>query len=314
MSNRKPAMKPYTLKDFQAQFPDDATCLEWLRNRLYPDGIFCDTCQKITKHHRVVSRPSYSCDYCGHHVHPTADTIFHKSPTPLTTWFYAIYLMAQTRCGISAKQIQRETGVTYKTAWRMFKQIRSMLSDGKTKPVGGKGSRGVEVDETWVGGTRRVGSGNKKHLTMVVGLAERGGEVRAFTEENARSGATLLPIIREHVLPKSTVFTDELSGYDGVSHIADRGYIHRRINHAAKVYVARDVHTNTIEGFWSLVKNGVRGVYHSVGKGYLQSYLDEYSFRYNRRFDSQPMFMSFLKQVEKRDAVVRQAPIEVVPF
>jgi transposase-like protein len=315
MSNRKPAMKPYTLKDFQDQFPDDATCLEWLRNRLYPDGIYCEKCEAVTKHHRVVSRPSYSCDRCGHHVHPTAGTIFHKSPTPLTTWFYAIYLMAQTRCGISAKQIQRETGVTYKTAWRMFKQIRSMLSDSKTNPLGGKHSRGVEVDETWVGGRRRVGSGNKKHLTMVVGLAERGGEVRAFTEENARTGATLLPIIREHVMPKSTVFTDELMAYDGISHMPDQGYTHRRINHSEKVYVSGDIHTNTIEGFWSLVKNGVRGVYHSVGKGYLQSYLDEYSFRYNRRFDSQPMFLSFLSQIEKRDVVVRSAVMQPVePF
>jgi transposase len=313
MSNRKPAMKPYTLKDFQAQFPDDATCLEWLRNYLYPDGIYCEKCEAITKHHRVVSRPSYSCDRCGHHVHPTAGTIFHKSPTPLTTWFYAIYLMAQTRCGISAKQIQRETGVTYKTAWRMFKQIRSMLYAEKPKPIGGKHSKGVEVDETYIGGRRRVGGGNRKHLTMVMGLVERGGEVRAIAGEVA-SGAVLLPAIREHVLPKSTVFTDELSGYDGISHMAERGYTHRRINHSQKVYVVGDVHTNTIEGFWSLVKNGLRGVYHSVGKGYLQSYLNEYSFRYNRRFDTQPMFISFLKQVEKRDVVVRQASPDVVPF
>jgi transposase len=311
--NRKPAMKPYTLKDFQAQFPDDATCLEWLRNYLYPDGIYCEKCEAITKHHRVVSRPSYSCDRCGHHVHPTAGTIFHKSPTPLTTWFYAIYLMAQTRCGISAKQIQRETGVTYKTAWRMFKQIRSMLYAEKPKPIGGKHSKGVEVDETYIGGRRRVGGGNRKHLTMVMGLVERGGEVRAIAGEVA-SGAVLLPAIREHVLPKSTVFTDELSGYDGISHMAERGYTHRRINHSQKVYVVGDVHTNTIEGFWSLVKNGLRGVYHSVGKGYLQSYLNEYSFRYNRRFDTQPMFISFLKQVEKRDVVVRQASPDVVPF
>ncbi len=133
-NNRKPNMLPYTLKDFQKQFPNDATCLEWLKNRLYPEGIYCETCEAVTKHHRVKSRPSYSCDHCGHHVHPTADTIFHKSPTPLSTWFYAVYLMASTRCGISAKQIQRETGVTYKTAWRMFKQIRSMLTDDKRNP------------------------------------------------------------------------------------------------------------------------------------------------------------------------------------
>src|SRR5947207_4682334 len=139
--------------------------------------------------------------------------------------------MAQTRCGISAKQIQRETGVTYKTAWRMFKQIRSMLYSDKKTPIGGKHSKGVEVDETYVGGRRRVGGGNRKHLTMVMGLAERGGEVRAFTAE-AATGAVLLPAIRDYVLPKSTVFTDELSGYDGGCRITDRGYTHRRINHS----------------------------------------------------------------------------------
>ena len=125
--------------------------------------------------------------------------------------------------------------------------------------------------------------------------------------------ATLLETVREHVLPKSTVFTDEYNSYDGISRMTE-GYEHRRIHHSSKVYVMGDVHTNTIEGFWSLVKNGVRGVYHSVGSAYLQSYLNEYSFRYNRRSDTEPMFISFLKQVEKRDAVVRHEPIPVEPF
>jgi len=116
-------MQRYTFTDFNRDYPDDAACLEWLREYLYPDGIHCKKCDRVTKHHRVASRQSYSCDNCGHHVHPTAGTIFHKSTTSLRTWFYAIYLMAQTRCGISAKQIERETGVTYKTAWRMFKQL-----------------------------------------------------------------------------------------------------------------------------------------------------------------------------------------------
>src|SRR3989442_5488491 len=123
------AMTKYTLTDFEKQFPDDAACLDWLRAYLYPNGIQCSKCDRVTKHHRVISRRSYSCDHCGHHVHPTAGTIYHKSPTPLRLWFHAIYRMASTRCGISAKQLERETGVTYKTAWRMTKQIRSMLSE-----------------------------------------------------------------------------------------------------------------------------------------------------------------------------------------
>jgi transposase len=308
-NNRKPNMLPYTLKDFQKQFPDDATCLEWLKNRLYPDGIFCDTCQAVTKHHRVKSRPSYSCDHCGHHVHPTADTIFHKSPTPLTTWFYAVYLMASTRCGISAKQIQRETGVTYKTAWRMFKQIRSMLTDEASGPIGGFG-RKVEMDETYFGsrseGTR--GRGTKK--TPIVGMVQRKGQVRAFVSADVKQD-TLRGLIKEHVLPKTMVFTDDYPSYNG---LGARGYRHQRINHSEKVYVVGDIHTNTIEGFWSLIKRGIGGVYHNVGRHYLQTYLNEYAFRYNRRHDVQPMFLSFLHQVEKRDAVVRRDLAAVEPF
>ncbi len=308
-NNRKPNMLPYTLKDFQKQFPDDATCLEWLKNYLFPDGIFCEACNAITKHHRVVSRPSYSCDHCGHHVHPTADTIFHKSPTPLTTWFYAVYLMAQTRCGISAKQIQRETGVTYKTAWRMFKQIRSMLTDEKSGPIGGF-NRKVEMDETYYGSRSEGKRGRGTEKTPVVGMVQRKGQVRAFVAADVKAD-TLRGLIKEHVLPKSTVFTDTFRSYNGLD---ARGYTHERINHSEGVYVVGEVHTNTIEGFWSLIKRGIGGVYHNVGRHYLQTYLNEYSFRYNRRFDVQPMFLSFLQQVEKRDAVVRHPESIPEPF
>jgi transposase len=308
-NNRKPNMLPYTLKDFQKQFPDDATCLEWLRNYLYPDGIFCDACGAVTKHHRVKSRPSYSCDHCGHHVHPTADTIFHKSPTPLSVWFYAIYLMAQTRCGISAKQIQRETGVTYKTAWRMFKQIRSMLTDEKSGPIGGF-NRKVEMDETYYGSKSKGKHGRGTDKTPVVGMVQRKGQVRAFVAADVKAD-TLRGLIKEHVLPRTTVFTDEFKSYNG---IGARGYTHQRINHSENIYVSGEVHTNTIEGFWSLIKTGIRGVYHSVGRHYLQTYLNEYSFRYNRRFDVQPMFTSFLHQIEKRDVVVRRTDSIPEPF
>src|ERR1700730_17677133 len=157
----------FTFKDFERMFPTDDACLDWLRDHLYPEGIFCKLCQTTRKHHRVAARKSYSCDFCGHHVHPTAGTIFHKSSTSLRTWFHAIYLMASTRCGISAKQIERQTGVTYKTAWRMFTQIRKLLKDD-TGPLGGQ----VEMDETYDGGKLKYGTGRPmrgdKKKTMVV--------------------------------------------------------------------------------------------------------------------------------------------------
>src|SRR5207253_6295795 len=151
----------------------------------------------------------------GHHVHPTAGTIFHKSSTSLRTWFHAIYLMASTRCGVSAKQIERQTGVTYKTAWRMFHQIRKLLKDD-TGPLSGQ----VEMDETYMGGRRKYGTGRPmrgdKKKTMVVGMVERGGRVKALVGES-HTRKTLLGIAREYILPASTVFTDELDAYVGLS-------------------------------------------------------------------------------------------------
>jgi transposase-like protein len=298
----KPKMVKYTRQDFEREFPTDDACLEWLKNYLYPNGIFCEKCERVTKHHKVASRKSYSCDYCGHHVHPTADTIYHKSSTPLRLWFLAIYIMASTRCGISAKQLERELGVTYKTAWRMFKQIRSMLSEDGGDPLAGK----VEVDETFVGGKAKNMHASKRAEKIqgrgavgkvpVVGAVQRGGRVVAKTAENVRA-ETLLPFIREHVMPESTIFTDEHAGYGEVE---SSGYGHKRVHHSAKVYVIGDAHTNTMEGFWSLVKRGIGGVYHNVSAKYLQTYFDEYSFRYNRRNDTQPMFRSFLSQIQKR--------------
>ena len=125
-------MQCYTIKHFNAQFPDDDSCLEWLVQNRWPEGISCPKCERVTKHHKVTGRPVYACDRCGSNVSPMAGTIMEHSSTSMRLWFYAMYLMASTRCGISAKQLERELGVTYKTAWRMFKQIRSMLAEDIT--------------------------------------------------------------------------------------------------------------------------------------------------------------------------------------
>ena len=209
-----------------------------------------------------------------------------------------MYLMGSTRCGISAKQIQRETGVTYKTAWRMFKQIRTLLSED----VKLEGSS-VEIDEMYHGGKRKNGTGRPmvgdKVKTPVLGMVERGGKVVALAVADVK-GSTLLGNIRERVLPASMIFTDELKAYEGIRHVRAKGYRHRRIKHSAGVYVRGNVHTNTIEGFWSLVKRGIGGVYHQVSQKYLQSYLNEYSFRYNRRDRGNLIFTSILGRVAEK--------------
>jgi transposase len=287
----------YSRVEFARDFPDDATCLEWLKNHLYPDGIYCVNCERVTTHHRVKSRPSYSCQFCGHHVHPTAGTIFHKSSTSLHLWFQGIYLMSSTRCGISAKQLGREIGVNYKTALRMFHKVRDLLGAGEFALLSGD----VEMDETFLNPTRRLGdgplhSGRSPKERVIIGAVERGGRViarhvpRASADEADKHLAAF-------VLPAANIFTDESNIY---SHVSDTNY-HQRVKHSARVYVDGDAGTQSIEGFWSLFKRGLNGVYHSVSTKYLQGYIDEYAFRYNHRFDGRPMFFAFLAQVAKAE-------------
>lgn len=285
-------MERYTLKDMQNDFPDDKACLDWLLNYRYPNGITCKNCGVVNaKHHYTASRKSYTCQWCGWHVSVTANTIFHKSSTPLTLWFYAIYLMAQTRTGISAKQLERELGVTYKTAWRMFKMIRGRL-DEDGDAFGSDGGD-VEVDETYVGGVRKGkrgrGAANK---TPVVGAVERGGSVKAQVVSNTQA-QTVLPFVEENVSKSATVNTDEYAVYNT---LARKGYAHQRVSHGKGVFVDGNSHTNSIEGFWAQVKNAVNGVHHGVGSEYLQQYVNEYAFRYNHRKDTTPMFLTILRQ------------------
>jgi transposase len=283
---KKNKMEKFTLKQFLAMFPDDDTCLDYIRNKKYPARIDCPDCGKNALFHRVGGRKSYACDYCGYQISPTAKTIFHKSRTPLTTWFYVIYLMAQTRGGISAKQIERETGVTYKTAWRMCKQIRQCL-DENYSPFTGE----VEIDESYFGG-RKPGKRGRgaSGKTAVLGIVERNGRIETRTIPNAKRN-TILPIVTNNVSKEANVFTDEFLAYKTLPSL---GYKHDTVPHGDKIYVIGNAHTNTIEGFWGNCKNGIKGVYHSVSSDYLQNYLNEYAFRYNRRNQSSPMFFDFL--------------------
>jgi transposase len=291
-----PTERRFTINDFNKQFVDDDGSLDWLMEQRYPGGVaICSYCKVERKHHRIATKKAYACDYCGTYISPMAGTIFEKSSTSLRLWFYAMYLMSATRCGISAKQIQRECGVTYKTAWRMFKQIRTLMSEDLTL------SGPVEMDETFYGARKKNQHANKrkdgyhKDKQPIFGIVEREGRVTTKVVADVKE-KTLFPIIAERVLPASIVYTDSYTSYDNVHRMSNE-YKHEWINHTAGIYVMGDIHTQSIEGFWSLLKRGIGGVYHSVSTKYLQSYCDEYSFRYNRRAGNQPMFTSLLSEV-----------------
>jgi len=289
-------MERYTIHSFNSDFPDDEACFDHITSLVYPDGIECRTCGEVRKHHKLSRRKALSCDYCGTHVYPLAGTIFEKSTTPLKSWFYAMFLISSTRCGTSAKQLERELGVTYKTAWRMFNQIRKLMGEELEKFSGE-----VEADETYIGGKAknrhyRGRPGRSLDDKMpVFGVVQRGGKVAALVTKDA-SKASVLPIIEERVLPRSLIYTDEWKSY---ATLGRRGYTHKRIAHSEKVYVVGNIHTNTIEGFWSLLKRGIGGVYHSVSAKHLQAYVNEYAFRYNHRGDVQAMYQTVGKRVRR---------------
>jgi len=277
--------------EFMREYPDDDACLNALwRKRYAPDGEhahrpICDAKRSFKRYETTQQRQSWTCTACGHHIHPTAGTIFHKSSTSLHLWFYSMYLMASTRCGISAKQLEREIGCTYKTAWRMAHLIRKELMEDDGAPLSGT----VEADETYIGGYRKSVIGRGVDKNPVFGMAQRKGRVVAVSVPNVKR-ATLMPHITSRILPASTVYTE----YKVYNPLGKQGYCHSRIHHSEKVYVSGDVHTNTIEGFWSLVKRGIGGVYHAVSAKHLQGYLNEYAWRYNQRHSGRSKFEALL--------------------
>jgi ribosomal protein L24E len=299
-----------TYTEFLRRFPDNDACLEYLKEKFYADGTPCPKCGKPSKFHRIKGRSAYSCQFCGHHVYPTAGTIFHKSTTSLQLWFWAIFLIASSKCGISAKQLGREIGVTYKTAWRMMREIRTLLGDD-LPPLSGE----IQVDETNMRGGLRAGqtrgktrqeikqlSDAKNKGRIVLAAVEPKGRVKAAVVSD-RSKPTLQGKVKEFVLPESMIFTDELKLYRGIGKDY-RG--HRRINHSQRIYVESDgATTNAVESFFALFKNSVRGAHHSISAKYLPHYLNEYTFRWNRRRDEQPIFWAILDRARKNGLAVQ---------
>jgi transposase len=277
----------YTFKQFKEEYPDDAACLKAVLDNRY--GGTCPRCGVIgVKFHPVTGRKSFVCSECDKFISPLADTIFRKSETSLWNWFYAIYLFSVSKNGVSAKELERHLGVTYKTAWRMCKQIRLLMAQ-----EGDKLSGDIEVDETYIGGKRKLAQ-RFDNKSVVFGMVERNGSAMAVKVKST-GARVLLPEIQRVAESNSNIFSDEWRSYKSLPRL---GYTHTTVNHSQLEYVRGNAHTNTIEGFWGQLKTSISGTYHSVSPKYLQSYVNEFVFRYN--FRSVPVCPILLELAGKR--------------
>ncbi len=294
-------MKPTTIRQFFAQFPDDETCLAHLFSVRFGQGHTCPKCKRAAKWYPIKAEKAFSCQWCGHHIHPMVGTIFQKSRTPLQLWFYAVFLFTTTKHGVSGKELQRQLGVTYKTAWRMGQMIRKHMAeiDGE-HPLGGEGQV-VEIDETMVGGVSKGGKRGRgaPNKTIVFGMMERGGDVMTKVIPNVRA-KTMIPIIEANVVKGSDIETDELKSYSG---LVAKGYGHATVNHSAGEYVSADgVTVNGMENFWRHLKCSIKGTHISVSPKYLDRYAKEFEYRFNRRKRQASMLPELLSSFAKRGA------------
>ena len=279
----------YSVLKFMKQFPDDDTCLEHLFVTRFGklSEVACNKCGEIGKIRRLRKLPAYTCN-CGHHIHPMKDTPFERSTTPLQKWFYAMYLFTTSRHGVPAKELQRQLGVTYKTAWRIGHEIRKYMSmiDGDDGLSGT-----VEADETYIGGKRKGKRGRgAAGKTVVFGMLERDGDVMTKIIPNA-SRNVLQRHIEENVSKGTEMQTDEWLGYRGLDKI---GYTHETVEHGCGQYARDGVHVNAIEGFWSQIKRSIRGTHIHVSGKHMAKYLGEFEYRYNMRKTPELMFSRLL--------------------
>jgi len=296
-----------TFLDFLKKFPDEKACIDYYIKIRYPDGVRCNHCGSPKVYQRKKNLKAFTCNDCYNSFSPFKGTIFEHSSTDIRMWFYAIHLFLNGKKGISALQLQREIGVTYKTAWRMLQQIRKAMGNAEQKEFF---DTIVEMDETYVGknikdkyhdpkdGPTPRGRGTSK--TPVVGAVDRSNK-RIFAkvslpdkDGHRLTSKQLLNILEQVSKPENgnTIITDEYRGYNKLK---ANNYVHLRINHQS-TYSDGMVHTNNMESFWATLKRGVYGIYHHVSVKYMQRYVDEFCFRYNNRKND--MFSMILGQAE----------------
>lgn len=287
----------FTFKQFQAEYPNDDACLQAVFDRKFGTEKTCPGCGLIgAKFHKITGRRAYACQDCGQHVYPCVGTPFEHSSTPLTLWFHAMYLMTATRNGVSAKELQRQLGVTYKCAWRIGHQLRLLMTARDAAENPGPLSGHVEIDETFVGGKIRRSQGTRKsNKTIVLGMVERGGNFKGQVVADTRR-ASLFPVITKNVAPGTMVNTDSYHAYKSLKKL---GYQHEAVNHDAEEWVRGIHHTNSVEGFWSHLKKGIGSTHVAVSSKHLQKYVDEFAFRHNNRHAPAEMFTRLLTHISK---------------
>src|SRR6184192_1206915 len=261
-----------TLVDVMNLFDTDERCRELLVRLRWPNGVECLRC-KAPVVELATAKQLFYCKECDYQFTVTASTIFNDSHLPLTKWFLATLLLCEARKGMSANQLKRTLGISYKTAWYLCHRIRAAMKDANPTPLDGI----VEVDETFVGGKKRgIGSGNyMRYKTTVIGAVQRGGPIRLKVIKHTDT-KTLHRFIKDVTKPDAkAIYTDDHAGYKG---IGDEDTKHETVNHRAGEYVRADVHTNTVEGVWSLFKRSIVGSYHQLSTKHLPAYLDETAF------------------------------------
>jgi transposase-like protein len=266
------------LPELIERFGSEDKCHAYLEELRWPDGVNCPRCDS-DKISRIKDRRQFDCDGCRYQFSVRVGTLFHDSKLPLWKWFLAVYMMGESRKGISANQLKRMLGVSYKTAWYLCHRIRSAMTDDSGELLRGV----VEVDETYIGGVMHGRKqGYKGNKVTILGAVERGGRVRMQAMGQKRVTATMTrDFLAKHVAPEAeAIYTDQSTAYQN---IADHDTVHERVNHHAHEWVRGLIHTNTVESVWSLFDRAVIGSYHKLSTKHMQAYLDEFAFRFNNR-------------------------------
>jgi transposase-like protein len=269
------------------KYNSEDRCREYLELIRWPSGVCCVRCGLLSVS-KLADRHQYECNGCGYQFSVTAGTLFHDSHLPLWKWFLACYLICESKKGMSANQIKRTLGMSYKTAWYLCHRIREAMKIEPTEKLKGV----VEADETFVGG--KYDKRRKRERCdkpCVVGVIQRKGDVRA-EKAPSRGARAISAFVKASVESGATLMTDDYAGYEKVG----KEYDHRVINHSKLEYVVGLTHTNSIENFWSLFKRGVVGQFHKVSEKHLDRYLDEFTYRFNGRDDDR-LFQNTLRNL-----------------